>query len=116
MLETHQFVNLINRYPGQGGSEHPRGDHFPMAEAREAARKMMPWLAGKIVVLLGKNVRDAFGFTSDFFEPNVGFTIRNGSFQFVVAPHPSGVSHWWNDPANVERARHFFREELPEWQ
>jgi len=26
----------------------------------------------------------------------------------AVAPHPSGVSRWWNDPANLRRARRFW--------
>lgn len=28
---------------------------------------------------------------------------------FAVSPHPSGVNHFWNEPANVARARRFWR-------
>jgi uracil-DNA glycosylase len=28
---------------------------------------------------------------------------------FAISPHPSGISHFWNSPSNVARARRFWR-------
>lgn len=53
------------------------------------------------VVLLGRRVARAFGLQDQRL------------FDFVdhvaVMPHPSGRSHWWNDPGNERRARAFMR-------
>jgi len=112
MHERFEFANLVLRYPGPGDSNHPRGDHFPMATARRKAARMQGRLAGRTVVLVGKNVRDAFRLLGEYFETGVAFLPRNGAFTYFVIPHPSGISRWWNQPANVERARRFFEDEL----
>lgn len=99
-----RLLNLVRRFPGKAG----KGDAFPLVEARAAAAKIrIP--RGSTVVLLGRGVASAFGFapSASFFRES----SRRGSRVFV-APHPSGISRWWNDPANVERARAFWREVL----
>jgi uracil-DNA glycosylase len=104
MLARHDFVNLLDEFPGKNDSNHPRGDAFPLRKAREAARRIAPTFAGRAVVLLGRNVVDAFELEIDWFEwrPELESLV-------AACPHPSGVSHWWNSPLNVERARSFFR-------
>jgi hypothetical protein len=103
-------VNLLGEFPGKAGD---KGDLFPMAEAREGAGKVM--LAsgpGAEIVMLGRGVLRAFlpflprGATQkmQFFE-----ALAHGGRTFVLAPHPSGISHWWNDPANREAAAGFWR-------
>lgn len=107
------FVNLIEKFPGKGDPNHPKGDRWPRAEGRESAEtmKISGQLDGKIVVMLGENVADAFGygglpwFTKVVIENEVGERART----FVVFPHPSGVSTWWNDGENVRRAKRFLR-------
>jgi uracil-DNA glycosylase len=108
--EKYRFVNILDRWPGGADSSHPRGDRFPMCQARRQARKLMPSLVGSTVVLCGKNVRDAFGFTEDFFEVGACFCGKSSAFCYATIPHPSGVNHWWNAPENVERAGEFLRE------
>jgi hypothetical protein len=53
-------------------------------------------------IYLGKRVAEAFGFRGEWFE---------WSHDQVVAPHPSGLSRWWNDPNNVGLARAFWAAE-----
>jgi hypothetical protein len=74
--------------------------------AVKAANDMRPELAGRRVVLLGAEVRRAFGFkdnaqhgTTDLF-----------STTWYFLPHPSGRNLWYNDPANVKVAETLLKE------
>lgn len=96
----HDRVNLLGRWPGRAG----KGDAFPMALARPVARSMAPALRGRRVVLLGRQVAAAFDLRGAWFQ-----WCDGGHFDYAVAPHPSGVNHWWNDPSNMRRARRFWR-------
>ena len=115
MLLDHDFVNVLDRYPGTGGSSHPRGDAWPLSEARKAASLLWPTFAGRKVVLVGKNVRDAFKRTDEFFvwsdaiHSLASRHVLTDKAWIVVVPHPSGVSHWWNDSTNLLAAKFFFR-------
>jgi len=81
------------------------------ASARTNARDLTPRLIyADAVVLLGARVRDAFKMRSfGWFDAkllNSGERVR----RWYVAPHPSGRSRWWNEPANVSRAEAFWKE------
>jgi uracil-DNA glycosylase len=94
-------ANLIREFPGKAA----KGDLFPPAVARENAARMLPGLAGRpFAVLLGRGVASAFGVGAEFLREETVAGVR-----FFVAPHPSSVNLWWNDAANVRRARRFFR-------
>lgn len=92
-------VNVLEAHPGRSG----KGDAFHLPTARKLTTGLLARLAAHPgpVVLLGRGVASALG--------------RGGQawFEWVdgaaVAPHPSGISHWWNDPANIRRARRFWR-------
>jgi len=101
--EIADAVNLLRRFPGSAG---PKGDLFPIEEARRAARRLAGRMrARRATLLLGGNVARAFGVGgTDFLE----WTEVRGA-RACVFPHPSGISHWWNDPRNVRRARRFLR-------
>lgn len=91
-----KLVNLLPRWPGAAG----KGDLFPAAAAKKAAKGMR--LGGR-VPLAGRGVARAFGVgAAPFLE---WFTL--GRCEAAVFPHPSGVSHWWNDPANRAEAARF---------
>lgn len=104
-------VNLLTRWPGRASGN---GSAWPVKRARRSARRMED--AGlfappdRIVILLGRRVAAAFGlggapwFTSFQMASSQGMPA-----EVVVAPHPSGASRWWNEPANVARARRFWR-------
>lgn len=64
-------------------------------------------LAGRKIVLLGREVAVAFrlrkGEQFDWFDP---IEIEPG-IEAAVIPHPGGVAGWWNDEGNQARAREF---------
>lgn len=102
ILDATERVNLIDAYPGPSNG----GDAFPIKLARERAAALLPRLVGRRVILCGRAVAKAFEVDhADAFE-----WVSGPGFECAVIPHPSGVNRWWNDVANVERARAFLRE------
>ncbi len=110
MLIQHDFVNVLERWPGKSAV----GDLFPLGPAREAARGLLEKMVGRTTVLVGNNVARAFGVTSfkylQIYEmrhpdnPNV--VICN----FVaIIPHVSGIVRHWNIRGNREAAAKFLR-------
>lgn len=96
------------------------GDHFEVRSCVEnfndgkfdmrAAKKrvnevLVPGLANRMVLLLGKKVARAFGYTDP-----VPFLIADDKrgFKFAYLPHPSPINLYWNKPENVEQAKAFF--------
>jgi hypothetical protein len=107
MLAQYDFVNVLDRWPGKSFI----GDNFPMAEARLAAKKLIPTLQGRTVVLLGNNVARAFGVSK--FAYLQRYRYQEGEVTaptVVVIPHVSGIVRYWNRPENREVARKFLRE------
>lgn len=97
-----EVVNLLRRWPGRSSGN---GDAFPAAEAGAAARRLLRRLRGRTVVLLGLGVARAFSARAEWF----AWQRLPGGVLAAVAPHPSGVNHWWNDAGNVRRAARFFK-------
>ena len=105
-------VNLLYNFPGK----HKRDDKFPMREARIAACAMRPLFAGRVVILIGRNVAEAFGVEAEFHtwfawpvrRPNL-IQRCNGVAQAAVVPHPSGRNHWYNRPEHRALARAFWQ-------
>ena len=110
MLKEHEFLNVLDRYPGPS----IKGDKFPMSEARIAARKKLEQLRGRTVVLLGSNVARAFDCKAfRYFE---WYEIRSSENSLdtvvplmTVVPHPSQVNRWWNREENRRIAGKFLR-------
>ena len=102
-LAAFERVNLIRRWPGEANG---KGDAFPMARARRAAVLRAGAFPGARVVLLGRQVAHAF----DVYGMKILEWHSTPAFTFALCPHPSGVCQWWNEPANVRRARKFWRE------
>ena len=100
-LARFRRVNLLPTFPGKAG----KGDAFPLPAAREAARALLPALEGRRVVLLGGRVAAAFGLHR---APLLVWQPFHGAW-VAVAPHPSGLNRFWNDPRNVRRAQQFWR-------
>ncbi len=101
-LEAFERRNLIDEWPGP--KQDADGDAFVTArEARRFAESFRPVVRGRRVVILGLSVAAGFGLT----HPAMTFAPHWGG-EFAFCPHPSGVSRWWNDPANEERARNFW--------
>ena len=102
-VRSFETVNVVEAWPGYSSS---KGDLFPADEAKvKAEAKAASW-HGRRVILLGKNVARAFGHNKT---PLMTWTTDSRGFEVAVVPHPSGVSRWWNDPTNTERARAFLQ-------
>jgi uracil-DNA glycosylase len=104
-LDRFERTNLLPVFPGKNG----KGDSFPLAPARAAAAKIVKAHDGmgcRIIFLtsVASAILPALSWGS-----SLKFKRYCGSF-YAWCPHPSGVNRWWNDPANVERARAFWTE------
>jgi len=109
--------NVLGTWPGSkrrapkhrkaaGYTKHESaGDLFPLNDARlEALRIDLTDYA--LVIMLGLNVARSFHVKPELLHrevlrPTPG--SRNGTL-VLVFPHPSGVSHFWNNPERVSRA------------
>lgn len=88
-LDLFDRINLLADFPGRAGD---KGDLFPMPRGARAA-ELLAGLAGRLVILVGMAVAAAFGVTP---EPVLRWRRARPLPAFAIAPHPSGVSHWWN--------------------
>lgn len=81
--------------------------------ARQAGQKLLPELMGRVVVVLGSDVRAALGLPPA--EPLLmsEYPIQAGGVEddlrWVAFPHPSGRNRWFNDPGNQFAARQLFQ-------
>ncbi len=110
--EVFATANLLER----------AGDEQDIEIVRDRAAATIDLLAGRRVIGLGRIVGRALTglATESWFrwEPMLarraisplGIEVPRG--EVATVPHPSGRNLWWNDPANRERARAFFRELL----
>ncbi len=110
-LKSFDRVNVFREFPGR----HMNNDKFPMAEARIRAEAMLPFLAGRVVVLAGRQVADAFKIKGDFFTwqdvkaRRVEHMKRcNGLAKVAIIPHPSGRNKFYNTRENQILARDFW--------
>ena len=100
MLLDHDFINVLDRFPGKG----PGGDKFPMIEAKAQASRKLDQLRGRRVVMLGHNVSRAFG--GERFTYLSTYDVRNPEnfadrvCLATVVPHPSGRNRFFNREEN----------------
>ena len=101
-LQRFERINLLHEFPGR----HRRDDKFPKRLARVAAQAVRPLLVDREVVLIGRNVGEAFGYAELAFHEWLGNvdTFR----KLAVVPHPSGRNHWYNRPGRREEAAAFW--------
>ena len=106
--------NLLDHYPGPRG---PKGDAFPISEARHAAAWLVQELHGRRVILLGDGVREAFWLRKE--TPKLVW-IEGKLMTLALVPHPSPINRWWNVETNKINAARFFgkalRESVQEWE
>lgn len=109
-LEAFDRVNLLRYFPGR----HRRDDKFPPHLGRVAAGAIAPFLRGRVVVAVGRNVSLSFGgllcavgFHEWVNDPGLGARV-------AVVPHPSGRNHWYNLEENISEARSFWKKFLAE--
>lgn len=114
-LKTFDFINVLRLFPGK----YKRDDKFPMELARAAADAIRPLLAGRSVVLIGRNVANAFGLPPDWdWHAWHDIKVRRRCpvsrapwmTRLAITPHPSGRSRWYNDEAHKHEARMFWQD------
>lgn len=114
-LDHFERINLLPYFPGKV----KRDDKFPMPPARLAATAIKPLLAGRTVILVGRNVAEAFEFPAEFHDwvrwpvrrPCI-VTKSTGLAAMAVIPHPSGRNHWYNKAENRARSAAFWADFL----
>lgn len=111
--ELQQHFRLDNLITEQMAKHHSgKGDiwdaRVAAIRAKEILRDARP---DDVLILCGKNVWKAFGgwwaaayFNSSTFYNGAGLPLKGYLF-----PHPSGVSHYWNNELNVARAGRFLK-------
>jgi uracil-DNA glycosylase len=106
-------MNLIREYPGRK-EDGKAGDNFSMERAHRKAMVLLDRICSKkmqnetLLVLLGANVGRAFNLPIHELSWYQHVTHPTG-VHMVVVPHPSGANRIWNDPANVDEAKLFWR-------
>ncbi len=90
-----------------------RARAWSAAAAHAAGQEVLPRLAGRLVIVLGSEVRAALGLPRA--EPLVRqkTAIAGSRFftlEWIPMPHPSGRNCWFNEPANYEGARRVLAE------
>lgn len=79
-----------------------RARKWDQVKAREAACALRPELKGRLVVILGSQVRAALGLPLS--EPLVfRRAVTPVQYDWVPVPHPSGRNLWYNAPGNREQ-------------
>ena len=103
--ESTKRRNVFDEWPGKDG----KGDAWNFSLARKRAEEMVPDLAGKRALFVGRRVAAAFG-----FESLAWMTWTDGPEGSKVAaiPHPSGIVRWWNEESNRKAAGEFLRSAL----
>lgn len=97
------FAAVTRCYPGRVSGA--RGDRLPSPEERAMCR---PWLdeliatlEPEVVLLVGSLAIRTFLGPFKSLSDVVGTATTRDGVHYLPLPHPSGVSRWLNDPANV---------------
>lgn len=104
LLTLFDARNLLHRFPGRSGV---KGDSWCADEARAEARRLLPHLRGRTVVIAGSAVAAAFGVTGKPLE-----RVEREGVTFILLPHPSGVNRFYNSVTNCRAVRRLLRQVL----
>jgi hypothetical protein len=89
-VRMHDYVHRFERINLVSGP-------WDAGAARTRAEELRPSLAGRRVVLLGREVARAFGIQSSVFSEECDVDALDGP-TFYLLPHPSGRNLLYNDP------------------
>lgn len=98
-LTRPQYVSMFDRYNLVSGP-------WNAVAAKHRICELLPQLADRHVVLLGKEVQRAFGVLTKAAvgeDRRVVRLLPRAEATFYAIPHPSGRNQWYNDPENRER-------------
>lgn len=103
-LRLFDRTNLLHTFPGRW----KRDDKWPRRDAEIAAAAMKPLLGGRSVILVGRNVAEAFGYPAQHLDFHQWFSDGSWGFEVAVVPHTSGRNHWYRKPGHEDQARAFW--------
>ena len=113
-MERFARVNLLDYWPGALASG--KGDKFPRAEAKKAAKRILaqyeyPWK----ILCVGHKVGECFLPKMRVKYYDWMICISNfppGVRDVAIIPHTSGLNRYWNDPDCVKLAENFLRKKV----
>jgi hypothetical protein len=108
-LQAFDRTNLLHEFPGRYPKKND--DKWPTRYAGVAAAAMKPLLRDRTVVLVGRNVAEAFGYNRQCAF-HMWFLDMRWDFRVAVVPHTSGRNCWYRKPGNEEVTREFWKELL----
>ncbi len=98
------FAAITQCYPGRLPGA--KGDRVPSPAEQALCRpwvdQMSELVRPRVVILVGLLAAKTFLGPIKSLSAVVGQTVERDGVLFIPLPHPSGVSRWHNDPANVE--------------
>jgi len=121
LWERFQRMNLVNFHPGRkprkkwhlkttGYTKHNGdGDTFPFEDAKRAAETVR-LEDYSCAILLGLNVARCFMKCIPGLKVELLHQVWYGDCLVIVYPHPSGISHYWNDKENTRIATKALRD------
>jgi len=104
-LQLFDRTNLLQAFPGRT----KRDDKWPAGHASIAAAAMKPLLGGRTLILVGRNVAEAFGYPAQHLDFHEWFFDPKWQYKVSVVPHTSGRSHWYRRPENMELAKNYWK-------
>jgi hypothetical protein len=102
-LERTDRMNLFDEWTGKDG----KGDAWDARQAKQRADDLIPYVEGRKVLFIGKQVAKAFGFKD---LPWMKWTEAERISEVAVIPHLSGIVTWWNELDNRKAAGVFLKE------
>lgn len=107
LFERFDTVNLLARWPGKHGGRYQyreKGDRFPIARAKRAAKKIKSgWWTYSTVILCGSRVAKAFGIDGPAMSwhdavkmVETKHEIMFHHVRVLLLPHPSGCNIFYN--------------------
>lgn len=103
-LRLFERTNLLHAFPGRT----KRDDKLPSREARIAANAMKPLMRGRSIILVGRNVAEAFGYPAQHLDFHEWFRDERWGFDVAVIPHASGRNAWYRKDEHKIMARAFW--------
>lgn len=109
LREYFDCDNLLHHWPGACG----KGSAFPLDLAYDYAWRRLDEWKGRVIVLLGKRVAQAFFHDHVKNVPYFQWFEWEEERTFLcVIPHPSGINRQYNDPKNVRLAGQALRQAI----
>lgn len=102
--EVFDLRNLLDSWPGRDGKASAFDERAARVAASAIRSQALRARKSPRLVFVGHRVARAFDVRGDYLTWQRHYGLR-----VAIFPHPSRIVLWWNDPANVERARRFIR-------